>query len=77
MTCVALEGHVTDHRTLDHVGSSRRAPLRMAAAWFRVEPFRRDAAMTSWPGPFGPGFVGAVDDKSRRYFTVCQRSMKA
>jgi hypothetical protein len=26
--------------------------------------------------PFGPGFVGTVDEKSR-YFSLCQRSMKA
>src|SRR6266850_1366388 len=26
------------------------------------------AAMTSWLGPLGPGFIGSVDEKSRRYF---------
>jgi len=24
--------------------------------------------MTSWLGPFGPGFVGTLHEKSRRYF---------
>src|SRR2546425_2614423 len=28
------------------------------------------AEMTSWLGPFGPGFVGTLDEKSRRYFRV-------
>ena len=27
-----------------------------------------DAAMTSWPGSLGPGFVGVFDEKSQRYF---------
>jgi hypothetical protein len=26
------------------------------------------AAMTSWPGPFGPGFIGFFDPNSQRYF---------
>src|SRR2546425_12989813 len=26
------------------------------------------AAMTSWLGPFGPGFIDPLDEKSRRYF---------
>src|SRR5690242_11194688 len=26
------------------------------------------AAMRSWLGPFGPGFTGRFDEKSRRYF---------
>src|SRR4030095_5249952 len=26
------------------------------------------AAMTSWLGPFGPGFLGALDEKRRQYF---------
>ena len=26
--------------------------------------------MTSWLGPFGPGFFGTVDENSRRYFRV-------
>jgi hypothetical protein len=26
------------------------------------------AAMTSWLGPFGPGFIGSLDENSRRYF---------
>jgi hypothetical protein len=26
------------------------------------------AAMTSWLGPLGPGFIDALDEKSRRYF---------
>ena len=26
------------------------------------------AAMTSWLGPLGPGFIGAFDENSRRYF---------
>ena len=25
-------------------------------------------AMTSWPGPLGPGFLGPVDENNRRYF---------
>jgi hypothetical protein len=28
------------------------------------------AAMTSWAGPFGPGFFGTFDENSRRYFRV-------
>jgi len=35
------------------------------------------AAMISCVGPFGPGFVGTVDEKSRRYFPPYQSSMKA
>jgi hypothetical protein len=26
------------------------------------------AAMTSWLGPLGPGFIGSFDENSRRYF---------
>jgi len=28
------------------------------------------AAMTSWLGPLGPGFIGLLNEKSRRYFPV-------
>src|SRR3984893_18049661 len=28
------------------------------------------AAMTSWLGPLGPGFVGSLDEKSRRYLRL-------
>jgi len=35
------------------------------------------AAMISWVGPFGPGFVGTLDEKSRRYFRRYQSPMKA
>jgi hypothetical protein len=27
-------------------------------------------AMTSWVGPFGPGFFGTPDEKSWRYFRL-------
>ena len=37
----------------------------------RIPPFHVDeAATTSWLGPFGPGFVGALVENSRRYFPV-------
>ena len=26
------------------------------------------AAMTSWLGPLGPGFIGSFDENSRQYF---------
>jgi hypothetical protein len=35
------------------------------------------AAMTAWVGPFGPGFVGTLDEKRRRYFRCVSAPMKA
>ena len=34
------------------------------------------AAMTSWVGPFGPGFCGAFDENSRRYFCLLRAQCK-
>ena len=35
------------------------------------------AATISWLGPFGPGFVGTLVEKSQRYFRVVSAPMKA